>query len=437
MNRIVMKGKKISQGWYIFLVPLFTAVAGSLLLILAMQVPKEWMRENTLISAQELVEEGVYPLVTLPSAPVPYVEDTVTEQFILQTSYTMDTVRDVFEKRTSPNVRGEADKMWILYDTVTGAVQPGAGYSRYWMGFRLWVRPLLCLLSLNGLRRLVAWGSMLLAVGVIIMLTRRNSKGTALAFALAFAMVEPYSITHSLQYFSTFFLMMLFSLLLGRSRLRLGDHETFACFCLFGAVTQFFDFYNNPLVTCLFPLLILADREEGGVKRMLVNAVKLVLAWLLSYVIMWLTGLCFVTMFTPENGLAKGLGSAMLRLGIGSYKDPQTSYSIKEALWALYWRATTRFTGDYLHPGPLAVLLAATCCLFAAARIRRGNWGRLPVYMFLGALPLVWACVTAEPTIIHVCFQYRVISALYFAVMLALADAWRGVRGKTPECVQP
>lgn len=57
--------------------------------------------------------------------------------------------------------------------------------------------------------------------------------------------------------------MFAFVSIVGLCRFALGDKTAFALFCLFGALTQFFDFYSYPLITCLFPLILLVDRSEN------------------------------------------------------------------------------------------------------------------------------------------------------------------------------
>lgn len=411
----------------LLLVPLAVCVIGSILLLLVTPIPKAAMRENTLASAEQLEEAGMYPLIQLPSAPMTYVEDTYTERVMIEEAYTMDRPVRVFLKPQVP--AGEGKVMQSLFDAVDG-VEPVGGYSRYWMGFRIWLRPMLCLADLNQMHMLFAAICFLLFIGNVITLSGRNSGATALGFAAACFLVEPYSISHSLQYMSCFLMMLVFCLLLNRRDWTLWDRETWICFCLFGAVTQFFDFYNNPLVTCVFPLLMLIDRDGGERRGRLLRILQLALAWLISYVITWLVGLLCVTLFTPQNGFALAFESVLERFGVGDFRDPQYSYSPREALWAVYWRATTRIFGVYLPAPAFAALILLMAGLIAAARIRSLSWGKTAEYLAIGALPLVWAAATAQPTIIHVCFQYRVISGTYFAYFLMLAGCIRALKSK-------
>jgi len=74
------------------LISLLIAVAGSLLLLLASRIPQSMLYAHTLESAEQLLEEGDYPKHHLPSAPMPYVQDNLSEEIILETSYNMHTV---------------------------------------------------------------------------------------------------------------------------------------------------------------------------------------------------------------------------------------------------------------------------------------------------------------------------------------------------------
>ncbi|MBO5497123.1 MAG: hypothetical protein J5967_06920, partial [Oscillospiraceae bacterium] len=70
----------------------------------------------------------------------------------------------------------------------------------------------------------------------------------------------------------------------------------------------------------------------------------------------------------------------------------------------------------------LPALVLGLIVLAAAARLRAGRWGKLPVYAVLGLLPLCWFAAAAQPTIGHTYFQYRTICPLYCSVCLFVAE---------------
>ena len=408
----------------VLLIPALLALAGLLFLWAATWIPGRWLRENVKESALQLADEGVYAQVTLPGAAAAYVQDNVTEELILETSYTMERPLDILLKPVRESGYSYEEQFCKLLDVAEGKNLSTWNYSRYWMGFRMFVRPLLCLFPLRGLRQLTGALCFLLFAGLLAAASHRISVRAALACACACGLIEPYALAHSLQFAPVFLLMLLFSLFLSLRDLRMADGACFACFCAFGALTQFFDFYTCPLVTCLFPLLFLVSREDAPAGQLLRRALRLVLGWLCAYGIMWLLDLLLVTVFTPMNGFEPAMRSLLNWVGLApGGRNSALSYNPRDALWAVYWRATTRILGDYLHLPGLAALCLISAALLIMARRRSGDWGKTPVYLALGALPLLWFAAAAQPTIRHAYFQYRSIGAVYFALFLALGDA--------------
>ncbi|MBO5497262.1 MAG: hypothetical protein J5967_07640, partial [Oscillospiraceae bacterium] len=326
---MIVKKEPGSRGLLpvLLLVPLIAAVVGALLLLLVSRIPQTVIYDHTLQSAEQLLAEGDYPKHHLPSAPMPYLQDNFSEEIIVETAYSMHSVQDVFLKLYNTRLKDpEADTAFVqkLMDVLTGEEVSMQSYSRYWMGFRLPVRLLLCVTSLNGIRMLIGAAFVLLLTAVVALAARRISVGAAAGVALSIWLIEPYAVSHSIQYGFCFLLALLFSLMVLFWKPALRDSKTIALFCAFGAVTQYFDFYTCPSVTCLLPLLLLAARSEED--RLVRKTLPLFLAWLMGYLLMWVLGLCFVTLFTPENAFLPALHSAMGRFGVGSYKVAGDSY---------------------------------------------------------------------------------------------------------------
>lgn len=422
MTKLSKHAGEIHPLLYPILVPLLVAVVGTLLLLMETLIPQDWVRNKTLVSAEELMQEGKYRWFFFQALP-PAEADNPTEEFMIETSFNMDSVNDVFLKPIASNPYDDDQYFQGLYDLASGTEYPTWNYPRYWMGFRIFLRPLLCFFALNKIRLLYAVCFFLLFVGMIASLTDKKRVPAAFAYACSCAMVEPHSFAFSIKCVCCFLLMTLFGIVLIHLKARIRERRTLALFCLFGALTQFFDFYDNPLLTCVVPLLILVCLEEDSVKACFPAMLKLILAWLASYVSMWLIGSLFVTLFTPENGFAGSFVAAYGRLGIGQYKDERYSYSPILALQTVTYWSLIRIFG---HEVPLSMLWLAivpTGILAVAARLCSKSWGRIPAYLFIGLLPILWIAVTAQPTIIHKTLQYRIVCGLYFAWFLLLIEA--------------
>ena len=412
--------------WYPLLVPFLAAVIGTILLLMMTLIPQDWVRDKTKVSSEEFTREGLY-YWHFPQVLPPNQTDNPTEEFMIETSFRMDSVRDVFLKTLSKNPYKGDEFFNVLYDVASGVEHETWDYSRYWMGFRLFIRPLLCLFALNRIRFLCAICYFLLFVGLIASLSHNGKISAAFAFACACALVEPHAVAFSIKCSCCFLLMMVFGLIISQTELTIRDPRAIALFCLSGALTQFFDFYDNPLLTCIIPLLILVCKEQKCVKNDIPGILKLVLAWLASYIIMWLIGSLFVTLFTEKNGFQSSLKAAYGRLGIGKYKDERYSYSPVLALQTVcYWSVNRILWSLESHEVAYRLFFTAviiTAIVSVIARLRSGSWGKIPSYFFIGLLPILWIAVTAEPTIIHKNLQYRIVCGLYFSWFLLLSEA--------------
>lgn len=416
--------KKHHSVWLLLIVPLALAILGTLLLLLASYIPTQKIYGHALESAELLLEEGDYPKHHLPAAPMPYLQDNFSEEIIVETAYNMHSVQDVFLKLHNVRVSDpEADNANAqrLMDVLTGEETDMRSYSRYWMGFRLPVRLLLCVTSLNGIRMLIEAVFVLLLTAAAAFAARRISVGAALGFALSLWLIEPYAVSHSIQYGTCFLLALLFSLVILLWKHGFKDAKTGALFCAFGAITQYFDFYTCPSVTCLLPLLLLVARSEED--RLVRKALPLFLSWLMGYLLTWVIGLCLVTLFTPENAFLPALQSAMGRFGIGAYKAAGASYRPADALAAVYRHVCSRLPVSHVPGFVLPALVLGLIALASAARFRAGRWGRIPAYAVFGLLPLCWFSAAAQPTVAHTYFQYRTICPLYFAAFLITSES--------------
>lgn len=421
MNVPFAEKLKTSRNIYIhiLIVPLVIAIIGTFLLFLVAQIPNELLWDNAFESGLDLLDEtkqhemfggeGYHSL----AGKRPFGPDTTTDTEIIAQSYTLGEEGNLFLKRSTSG--GGPAANFIEY--LEGSREMGEPYSRYWMGFRVTVRPLLLLGHYYEIREWAGILTSFLLVLTVGLLSRKNSVMAALAMAVSFGMVEPYAVCSSLQFSCCFILAFLFSCCAISGTITLDDKRCIILFCAFGALTQFFDFYTYPLITCAMPLLILISRYEGS--DVLALSLRLAAVWLASWLMMWVINLVFVSVFTEENAFAKAWSSVAFRFGVGSARErrPET-YSAVSAL-SKVWYYRTQLPIKITVPA----IGLAVAGLFAYG-CRRGCFKtRLISYLVVAALPVIWIIATANPINIHYFFQYRVLYVTYFALILFALEA--------------
>ena len=404
--------------------PLLVSLIGLLLLWAVSFIPTSRIYDHALASAYQLKDEGWPRNWATFVGRTEFDRGLTPDSLAVMTSYTLDRQHpeNLLLKRiySDPQVLGAYNR---LVETVEGRVTMTESYSRYWMGFRVIIRPLLVFTAYLGMRIIATGLTSMLLILAAATTARRSSTWVAAALAASIGLIEPWAIAGTWCYSTCVILPLALITLLNCAGLELGDGRTFRLFCLFGALTQFFDFYTYPLLVCGLPMLILVERsrEEGKLKY----AGRLFCGWFLSWLTTWIINILTVSLFTEDNGIADALHSVAFRFGVGADRSEVTSYSVAEAFRSVW---------DYLGlPAPkpvLLCLLAVLLALYVFSRLRFGKNEKLAAYLAVCALPLLWIAATAQPIIIHTSMQYRNVCILYFALMLYGMEALGILSGK-------
>ncbi len=420
MERIKDSGSFVQA----LLIPLLVYAVGMLLLWAVSFIPNTAIFDHALASAYQLNDEGWPRNFQEVAGHIEFDRATTVDSVSVMTAYTLEREHpeNLWLKKVNanPEILG-----WYrrLVDTVERGETITVSYSRYCMGFRLPIRLLLLVTAFYGIRFLAAAVLYFLLAVAMATTGRRGSAITAAALAASFGLIEPWAIIGSLGYSTCIILLLLLIIWLNCAKLELSDGKTFQLFCLFGALTQFFDFYTFPVLVFTLPILVLLQRYRG--QHSLRYVTRLSAGWLLSWVVTWFVNMAAVSLFTDDHGIRDALNSAAYRLGISGYKDSATSYSISEAFHSV-WEYLRLPSAKILVPAFLALLIG----LYMYSYLRWGKNGKLAVYLVVGCLGLVWIAATAQPVIIHVSMQYRSVCTLYFALMLYVLEALGFLDGK-------
>ena len=193
-----------------------------------------------------------------------------------------------------------------IQQAVQNNEQPNFYYSRYWMGFRAIVRPMLAIMDYTDARQCIQWAFYLLLGAVILQLYRKTgSFWIALGFMFAVSQMNPVVISASYQYATCFFIAFIGMLLV--LALPFKKLSAAILFFIIGATTQYFDFYTVPILTFGLPMLALLLRYQHEPERdfHFSSTARIVLhcfaAWFVAYICMWLAKLTLTTLFTSQN----------------------------------------------------------------------------------------------------------------------------------------
>ena len=369
---------------------------------------------NVLRSAEELNQPSG-PL--LGNDRMAYIVDYNTDALIIMESYTLnsDDPQSVFSNPM--RYGGEDTQRGSLMELCEGE-PANVNYVRYWMGFRIFIKPLLAIFSYEGICWVMSLFFFALAFAAAALAAGRIGIRAALCLGGAVCLINPAIAAHSPQLACCFLLGFAFCLyILGRDG-RSCNYT--AVFCAFGAFTQYFDFYTAPLVTLGFPLLLLLEAGRQP-ERSLRQTLRCCGAWLYGYAAMWLCKLALTGIFTDINGLEDGFASLGGRLGVKVVEGLEEYYSAARALKSVWG---TAFPGSLTVAA--ALLFAAAIAISGLVYLLRGSRAERELAaseLIVMLLPLVWYAAAAQPSCIHAWFQYRSLSVLFFGAFLFISRA--------------
>ena len=167
----------------------------------------------------------------------------------------------------------------------------GMGYSRYWHGYTLPLRLMLCVLDVANLQMFLYFAQLALMALVLMQMKSRGLVRLIPGFFLAYFLLMPFTASICLQYMPVSMLMLTACALMLKWDEAIASSVTLpAFFAALGLLTNYFDLLTFPLVSLGFPLILLLalrlDRGESGKSLFFLTALC-GCAWALGYGGMW------------------------------------------------------------------------------------------------------------------------------------------------------
>lgn len=134
----------------------------------------------------------------------------------------------------------------------------GMGYSRYWHGYTLPLRLLLCVMDASNLQMVLYFAQLALLCLVIFQMKARGIGSLIPGFFLAYFLLGPFTSSICLQYMPVTMLMLIACALILKWDEAIENAVTLpAFFAALGILTNYYDILTFPLVSLGFPLVLL------------------------------------------------------------------------------------------------------------------------------------------------------------------------------------
>lgn len=281
-------------------------------------------------------------------------------------------------------------------------------YPRYWHGYLIFLRPLMCFFVYTDIRYIYMLLHLLLFSSVLVELSRRTKAFYSLAFAFSMGVVYFPLLPYNMNCSTVFFIMYVFCIWLLRKH-DAGNAVTNLAliFWAIGMITNFFDLLTAPLITLGVPLIILFLIEEScALKQNICRGICLAIAWGGGYATSWAAKWTLGTVILQQNVWADAIQQSLLRIGA----EDDTSFlsyridCVKKNFFFLIPECATYGLVKCV------VLLFAIIYLFICLKHHKA-WNeirRCMVFPLIAVAPYLWFFVFANHSEIHAFFTYRI-----------------------------
>ena len=428
-----------------FLILILSVAAATGLMILLYCIPTTPIKENVWRSHPVYDYEGSYPQWAAEYKMTQL--DNVTDGYMLLEAMCAGTGHPVPDAMNNPYTVYEGvnpDKAAVLESHNTSGASGTGWYGRYWHGYLLFLKPLLLLFEVSDLRII----NMMLCLGLsfylFFLIEKMLGRKALVATMISWFVLNPVSIIMSFQFSTTFYVMVVASILVLKKHEWLCEKGRYGLFFLvIGIVTNFIDFLTYPLVGMAVPMTLAVlmkerysfretlshlsqDREKKrSVWRLVGECILESVSWGIGYAGMWFGKWAAGSILTGENFILNALSEAQVQPTgqeeiFGTVVSPAGSI-LKNIRVVIKWPFVLL----------LFLLLLYICIgLFKGSFFleRSGLHGSTPALLLLAAYPFVWFSVLQAHSISCYWFTYRNLCVTVLAVLLLAAQRLRRCR---------
>lgn len=239
-------------------------------------IPQSVLKTKVSQSAEILLKQGNNFFIKIANKNMYIKFDNYTDALMINTAYSIDSkeplisslvcrknyipgitkieYQDTVSELKSASKYPNLNQVGELNDTIYGNIDESFEYARYWHGYLVPLRILLCIFNITEIRILFVLLFLVLIAMLMFLIYKKVNIYAMLVILLAFISIEYLYIGISLQGSSVFFITMIASIILVYRYNKIKDFPLL--FLVVGSLTSFFDFLTAPLLTLGIPFTI-------------------------------------------------------------------------------------------------------------------------------------------------------------------------------------
>lgn len=302
-------------------------------------------------------------------------------------------------------------------------------YSRYWNGYLIFLKPLLLMFGIKGIRILNTVLQILLVIGVCCVMFKK-AKSLIIPYLISLFLINPVAITQSMQFSSVFYIFNITMLLVLLFNEKLNQKNWFGyLFLIVGIVTSFFDFLTYPVATFLMPLVVVMWFDESSTfKDKFITALKLGVFWAVGYFGFWIAKWCVGSIVTGENLITEAIKQAKFRT------TGDVSYAPSKILVHLAFVLNFK---PFINLQNIVLLSVCLCLLLVLILKYRKQFSitktKVLSFLLVAVLPILWYLVLSNHSYMHYWFTFRSYIGTIFAVITLMAYGFKNLKFKKEE----
>lgn len=402
----------------------------SILLILAHMIPEKNIRKNIEGSIQKLEEEGLYREIGYPSVYSKL--DGWTEATILNFSYCAESAHPVkgafFNERYSAQLEPYTGLSGLVELVVNNEGQYAgktAQRSTYWIGYRIFLRPLLYFTHYFNIRSIFMIFTVFFWVISIIVITKKTNGMYAGLYAFSYLMVNNIVVLYSMSLGAFCFQITSLSIIV---YLYMNHKKLDYMYFMFvvGILTAFIDWFSLPLSTFGMITVLMLYREYSsqndiGAKSCFSLVFKNAIGWGLGYALMIIGRVVFCAMIGGKNSW--GYFVSRFTTNVNAKEDNSfidgVSASVKNCLKGLFPFNLTLNAGGWYEIARIMVIMALIIGIVTIF-LRAKNKAIIVSLVTVAVSPLAWFVVFNGYCQVHYWIAHRILIISIFALLTIL-----------------
>lgn len=293
-------------------------------------------------------------------------------------------------------------------------------YPRYWHGYLVILRPLLCFFNYLQLRYFNMFLLMILISVVFTQLKEKLNWGIAISYIISLCVTVIIIVPWSLQFSPVYYIFLLFSffILINYHKQREGNEYWILSFFSIGMITNYIDFLSAPLLTFGIPMGVLLMLELYNLtgrklSEIIIGLCENTIAWCMGYGLCWIAKWIIASIALKKDVITNALNQAKVR-SVGGDEG------IVDAIIRNVNNIKIPYINNLMEKWYGLFLIVGVCgiLLMSLAVWHRKEITKYVIPLFLlSSYPYIWISFFKEHSYVHWIFTYRVQMITVFCLL--------------------